>query len=39
MQYIGYEPKDTAEKFTLDKFKHNEAHFRFSTGFETYDVF
>jgi len=31
--------KIQAEKFTLDKFKHNEAHFKFYTGFETYDVF
>ena len=26
-------------KFTVDRFKHNKAHFRFYTGFESYDLF
>ena len=26
-------------KFCLDRFKHNEGHFKFYTGFETYEMF
>lgn len=26
-------------KFTLDRFKHNKAHFKFYTGFESYELF
>ena len=26
-------------KFAVDRFKHNEAHFKFYTGFESYDIF
>ena len=25
--------------FTIDRFKHNKAHFKFYTGFETYELF
>ena len=26
-------------KFTVDRFNHNNAHFKFYTGFESYDLF
>ena len=33
------ENKLNSAKFSVDRFKHNEAHFKFYTGFETYDIF
>ena len=38
-EIAGLREQLTLTKFCLDRFKHNEAHFKFYSGFETYEMF
>ena len=38
-EIAGLREQLTSTKFCLDRFKYNEAHYKFYTGFETYEMF